>query len=104
MQLELPPPQFTSNYQVGDLPAMGNPLTLKYLGKYPSMFDNLEEEPVVTWTAISWLLEDYGLSRTKTVLVDIQYRQISKQWSLEPPPATSSRSEPSQFLSVPEAR
>ena len=62
MQLELPPPQFILNYQVGDLPVMGNPLTLKYLGKYPNMFDKLEEEPVVTWSAISWLLENYGLS------------------------------------------
>ena len=89
VQLELPPPQFILNYQVGDLPVMGNPLTLKYLGKYPNMFDKLEEEPVVTWSAISWLLEDYGISRIENVPADIQYRRISRQWSLQPPPVVA---------------
>ena len=69
---------------------MGSPLTLKYLGKYPNMFNSPEEEPVVTWSAISWLLEDYGLSRTETVPADIQHRRNSRQWSLQPPPAVAS--------------
>lgn len=68
---------------------MGSPLTLRYLGKYPNMFDNPEEEPVPTWAAIAWLLEEYGLSRTETVHADIQYRIILRQWSLQPPPAVA---------------
>jgi hypothetical protein len=55
------------------------------------MFDNVEEKHVLTWSAISWLLEDYGLSRIETVPADIQYsyRRISRQWSLQPPPAVA---------------
>ena len=68
---------------------MGSPLTLRYLGNYPNMFDNPEEEPVLTWTAISWLLKDYGLSQIKTVPADIQYRRISRQWSVQPPLAVA---------------
>ena len=89
VQLNLPPPQFSSNYVAGEMPVMGSPLTLKYLGKYSNMFDHPDEEPVVTWSAISWLLEDYGLSRTETVPADIQYRRNSRQWSLQPPPAVA---------------
>ena len=44
----------------------------------------------MTWSAISWLLEDYGLSRTETVPADIHYRRISRQWSFQPPPAVAS--------------
>lgn len=72
---------------VPDLPLAGSPLTLKYLGQYNKMFDDPSEEPVLTWIAISWLLEDYGLSRTENVPADIQYRRISRQWSPNPPPA-----------------
>jgi hypothetical protein len=54
------------------------------------MFNNSEEELVVTWSAISWLLKDYGLSRTETVPTDIQYQRTSRQWSLQLPPAVAS--------------
>ena len=53
------------------------------------MFDKLEEEPVVTWSAISWFLKDYGLSRIENVRADIQYMRISRQWSLQPQPAVA---------------
>lgn len=53
------------------------------------MFDHAEEQPVPTWTAISWLLEDYGLSRTEAVPADIHYRRVSRQWSINPPPAVA---------------
>jgi len=69
---------------------MGNLLTLKYLEKYPNMFNNSEEEHVLPWSVISWFLEDYGLLCTETVLADIQYRRTSRQWSLQPPPAVAS--------------
>ena len=87
IQLESPPPSFTVSRMAPDLPLAGSPLTLKYLGQYHKMFDNPSEEPVLTWVAISWMLEDYGLSRTENVPADIQYRRISRQWSPNPPPA-----------------
>lgn len=87
VQLESPPPSFTISRIVPDLPLAGSPLTLKYLGQYHKMFDDPSEEPVLTWSAISWLLEDYGLSRTETIPADIQYRRVSRQWSPTPPPA-----------------
>ena len=88
VQMDLPPSSFTSYYFV-KLPVVGSPLTLRYLGQYSKMFDHPEEEPVPTWKAISWLLEDYGLSRTESVPADIHYRKISRQWSSNPPPAVA---------------
>ena len=49
---------------------MGSPLTLQYLGQYHKMFDRPQEVPVPTWEALSWLLEDYGLSRSEDIPAD----------------------------------
>lgn len=54
------------------------------------MFDTPVEEPILTWSAISWMLEDYGLSRTEEVPADIAYRKNSRQWYHNPPPAVAS--------------
>ena len=87
IQFELPPAGFVLAYQTIDFPIVGTPLTLRYLGQYNHMFDSPAEEPIPTWTAITWLLEDYGLSRDENVPADIHYRRISSQWSLTPPAA-----------------
>ena len=89
VQMELAPPSFTIPQVVVVLPLCGSPLTLQFLGQYERMFDKPEEEPVPTWTAITWLLEDYGLSRNEDVPADIHYRRISRHWSPNPPPAVS---------------
>ena len=89
IQLELSPPSFTAPLVVIALPLWGSPLTLQYLGQYDRMFDNPEEKPIPTWAAISWLLEDYGMSRTEDVPGDIYYRRISRHWSPNPPPAVT---------------
>ena len=89
-QFDLPPSSFNPVYQPLDLPLTGSPLTLRYLSQYPNMFDKLDEEPIPTWSAISWLLEDYGLSRVEDIPADIYYKQISRQWSSIPPLAVSS--------------
>ena len=39
-----------------------------------------------TWPTLAWILEDYGLSRTDKVAVDLVYRQQSGPWFFEPPP------------------
>ena len=90
VHFDLPPENYVSVYPTIDLPVIGSPLTLKYLGQYALMFDKPEEEPVPTWSAIAWLLEDYGLSRTEDVPADIQYRRMSRQWPTIPPAAVRS--------------
>ena len=92
VQLGLPPPSFSFSFfssYFAIFPFEGSPLTLRYLGQYAKMFDHSEEEPVPTWKAISWLLEDSGLFRTENVPADIHYRKISRQWSVDPPPAVA---------------
>jgi hypothetical protein len=86
IQMELPPLNFIVSHPVVELPLVGNPLTLRYLGQYAKMFDVPREEPIPTWSTISWLLEDYGLSKMEEVHADISYRKISRQWSHNPPP------------------
>ena len=92
VNFDLPPENYVSVYPTIDLPAIGSPLTLKYLGQYALLFDNPEEEPVPTWSAIAWLLEDYGLSRTEEVPADIQYRRMSRQWPTIPLAAVKNHS------------
>ena len=89
IQLECPPPSFSISSNVVTLPLMGSPLTLKYLGQYQRMFDNPQEKPVPTWQALTWLLEDYGLSRIEDIPIDIHYCRISRQWSSKPPLAVT---------------
>ena len=89
IQLKLPPPSFYAPYIFVALPLMGGPLTLQYLGQYYKIFDNPQEKFLPTWKALSWLLEDYGLSRTEDISTDIHYRRISRQWSSRPPPAVA---------------
>ena len=60
IQLSLPPPNFSVTHLAVELPLVGSPFALRYLGQYQRMFDSPPEEPVPTWTAITWLLEDYG--------------------------------------------
>ena len=98
IQLDLPPPGFSTSNVTLTVPLLGSPLTLQYLGQYPKMFNDPQEMPVPTWQAIAWLLEDYGLSRTEDVPADIHYRRISRQWSSSPPPAITNHP---QFCACP---
>lgn len=43
----------------------GSVLKKRFLGNYASLFDHPSEEPVPSWKAIEWLLEDYGMSRVE---------------------------------------
>ena len=64
------PATFIPVFQTIDIPVTGDPLTLCYLGQYEHLFDSPVEEPILTWTAISWLLKDYGLSHTDEMSAD----------------------------------
>ena len=90
IQFDLPPATFTPVHKPIEMPVTGSPLTLHYLGQYENLFDLPTEKPIPSWKAISWLLEDYGLSRTEEVPADIHYRRVSRQWSAVPPVAVSS--------------
>ena len=52
----------------------GSITTRRYLGHYYVLFDREGEQPVPTWSALAWILEDYGLSRAETAATDIVYR------------------------------
>ena len=58
----------------------------RFLGNYEELFDDVQEKPVPTWTALAWILQDYGLSRTEQMAADLVYKQISGPWSFDPPP------------------
>lgn len=90
VQFESPPANFRPPQQTIELPVTGSPLTLRFLGQYANMFDSPREEPIPTWSAIAWILEDYGQSRTEEMPADIYYRRISRQWPAEPPVNVSS--------------
>ena len=89
IQLEFPPLHFSIPPIFVTLPLMGSPLILQYLEQYHKLFDYPQERHVPTWQAITWLLEDYGLSRTEEVPVDIHYCRISRQWYSNPPLAVA---------------
>ena len=84
--MELPLSHFSILHPVVELPLVRSFLTLRYLDQYAKIFDAPSEEPIPTWFAISWLLEDYDLSRTEEDPANIHYWKIYRQWSHNPPP------------------
>ena len=77
VELTLPPPTYKAPGWLSiRTPVTGSPLTVKYLGNYASLFDNEAVFPLPTWTAIEWLLEDYGLSRREERSWDLIYKEI----------------------------
>lgn len=67
--------------------------THDYLGRYDSLFDNDLEQPIPSWRALEWLLEDVGLSRVIPTAPedahDVVYRRICRGWSVTPPLAVT---------------
>lgn len=65
------------------------PLTHAFLGRYDALFDADIEQPIPSWRALEWLLEDVGLSRVIPTTLedqhDVVYRRICRGWSLIPP-------------------
>ena len=82
-----PPGYCPRHLKTIDIELEGSMATRRYLGHYYELFDGEGEQPVPTWSALAWILEDYGLSRTETVAADMVYRKISGAWTFEPPPA-----------------
>lgn len=65
----------------------------RYLGYYLELFDDITEQPIPTWAALAWILEDYGQSRTETTAADLVYQRVSRAWTFEPPPAVQVHSQ-----------
>lgn len=81
----LAPPGYCPRYIIAlDLRVEGSSANQCYLDHYKKLFDDEGERPVPTWPTLTWILEDYGLSRTKKVATDLVYRQQSGPF--EPPP------------------
>ena len=84
----LAPPGYCPRFvRALDIPVGGSSANQRYLGHYRELFDEEVEKPIPTWSALAWILEDYGLSRTENVAADLLYRQQSGSWSFEPPSA-----------------
>ena len=87
------PPGYCPRYlKTIDIEVEGSMATRRYLGHYYELFDAEGEQPVPTWPALAWILEDYGLSRTETTSADLVYKRISGAWTFEPPPAVQAHS------------
>jgi hypothetical protein len=89
-QVEFPvaPPGYCPRYlKTVDIEVEGSMAARRYSGHYSELFDGEGEQPVPTWSAIAWILEDYGLSRTETTPADLVYKRFSGAWIFEPPPA-----------------
>lgn len=56
----------------------------RYLGQYHEFFDDEHEQPIPTWHALAWILEDYGPPRIEPIAVDMVYKQMCGPWSFEP--------------------
>lgn len=83
--LSSPPGYVPKFLTTADVPVGGTVANQRYLGQYPELFDGKEEEPVPTWSALAWILEDYGLSRTESMAADLIYKQVSGTWSYKAP-------------------
>lgn len=57
-----------------------------YLGHYNELFDDENGQSLLTWPALAWILEDYGLSITEPVAADLIYKHVSGSWSFEASP------------------
>lgn len=88
VEFSMAPPGYCPRYvPFIAMPVGGSTANQRYLGNYRELFDAEGEQPVPTWPALGWILEDYGLSRTETVAADLVYKRTSGAWSFEPPPA-----------------
>ncbi len=84
----LAPPGYCPRFvRTIDMPVGGSSANQRYLGHYRELFDDETEMPIPTWSALAWILEDYGLSRTEKTAADLVYKQQSGSWSFEPPSA-----------------
>ena len=90
--LVAPPGYCPRHLKTVDIEFEGSMATRRYLGQYNELFDGEGEQPVPTWSALAWILEDYGHSRSETTAADMVYRRISGAWTFEPPPAVQAYS------------
>lgn len=66
-----------------------SPLAHQFLGDYEALFDTDLEQPIPSWKALEWILEDVGLSRQVDTdprqSHDQVYRRTCGGWSRTPP-------------------
>lgn len=68
---------------------MNSPLTHKFLDDYEALFKRYVEQPIPSWKASEWILEDVSQSRQTSTnpnqFHDKVYRRTCAEWSKEPP-------------------
>jgi hypothetical protein len=70
--------------------AFGSYWSQKFLGRFEDLFDDPKENPLPSWRAINWIVEDYGLSRTEQLSWANVYRAtVDSTWTVDPPPAVA---------------
>ena len=75
VQFAVAPLGYVSYYtKVLTIPEGGSPMDQRYLGHYEEFFDNVQERPIPTWSALAWILQDYGFSRTEQMAADLVYK------------------------------
>ena len=71
-----------------ELPILGSRLNRKFLGKYEALFNNPIEQPVPTWEAFDWLIEDYGYLCEEEKCYDRLYaKELKDSYQEEAPEA-----------------
>jgi hypothetical protein len=89
-------------------PVGGSILNQRFLGHYDCLLDRDSSVPLPTWQGITWLLEDYELSRNEEKSWDLVYRRLyDSTWSIDAPTAIKSNGHfcncPRRFLWAPDA-
>ena len=90
--LVAPPVYCLRQFKTIDIKVEGLMATRCYLEHSYELFDEEDEQLVRTWSVLTCIHEDYGLSRTKTVAADLVYRRISGAWTFELPPTVQAHS------------
>jgi hypothetical protein len=66
VEICLAPPGYCPRYiRTIDMSVEGSSANQRYLGHYMELFDDKGEKPISTWSALAWILEDYGLLESR---------------------------------------
>ena len=87
--LSLPPPGYKPSINLTvELHVLRSRLNRNFLGKYEALINNPIEQPVPTWEAFDWLIEDYGYLCEEEKCYDRLYaKELKDSYQEEAPKA-----------------
>ena len=87
-QLPLPPPTYIpATAQLTRFTVGGSSANQRYLGNYEALFRTPGEQPLPSWAAMDWLMEDYGYNREEVITWDKAYKKLEADFQVNPPAA-----------------